>query len=394
MKPTGLLLLGLSLFLLPLTAPAQDTSPYQKWTHGPSTDPGFFPIAVWCQDPRNAEKFAQAGINIYLGLWEGPTEDQLAALKKSGMKLICAQNDVGLKHLDDPTIIGWMHGDEPDNAQENPGGKGYGPPIAPEKILSEYNDTVKADPTRPVMLNLGMAVAWDGWIGRGARTNHPEDYPEYIKGGDIISFDIYPVAADRPEIADKLWLVPYGVDRLLKWTEEKKIVWNCLECTHISTPDKKATPQQVKCEAWMALIHGSQGLIYFVHEFAPKFKEAALLQDPEMLAGVTTLNKQIASLAPALNSPTVDHGTLKGPDGKDADSTPQVDFVVKKSQGSTYVFAAAMRNMGMDASFSLPLLKAGTTVTVIDENRTITAKDGSFTDTFAPWDVHLYQIKD
>ena len=54
----------------------------------------------------------------------------------------------------------------------------------------------------------------------------------------------------------------------------------------------------------MALIHGSRGLIYFVHQFKPKFNEHALLDDPEMLAAVTAINRQIRDLAPVLNSPT------------------------------------------------------------------------------------------
>ena len=53
----------------------------------------------------------------------------------------------------------------------------------------------------------------------------------------------------------------------------------------------------------MALVHGSRGLIYFVHQFKPKFNEHALLDDPEMLAAVTAVNRQIRELAPVLNSP-------------------------------------------------------------------------------------------
>jgi len=87
-----------------------------------------------------------------------------------------------------------MHGDEPDNAQSLGQGKGYGPPILPKKITDDYYKIQQADPTRPVILNLGQGVAWDGYYGRGVRTNHPEDYPEYIKGCDIASFDIYPAA--------------------------------------------------------------------------------------------------------------------------------------------------------------------------------------------------------
>src|SRR5271170_2585657 len=162
------------IFALVSTAMAQmpdatNASPYAKWKNGPSSDLAFFPIAVWLQDPANAEKYKAAGFNTYIGLWKGPTEEQLAALKKAGMRLFCEQNDVALKHLDDPVIAGWMHGDEPDNAQELPGKKGYGPPVTPEKIVAEYDQMRKADPSRPVMLNLGQGVAWDGWYGRGPR---------------------------------------------------------------------------------------------------------------------------------------------------------------------------------------------------------------------------------
>src|ERR1035441_9024827 len=105
---------------------AAPASPYAKWEHGPSRDSGFFPIAVWLQDSRNAGQYRAAGFNTYVGLWKGPTESQLAALKAAGMKVICEQNATARSHLDDLTIIGWMHGDEPDNAQSLAGGKGYG----------------------------------------------------------------------------------------------------------------------------------------------------------------------------------------------------------------------------------------------------------------------------
>ena len=53
-------------------------STYAQWSHGPSSDPTYFPIAVWLQDPRNALAYKRAGINLYVGLWQGPTESQLA----------------------------------------------------------------------------------------------------------------------------------------------------------------------------------------------------------------------------------------------------------------------------------------------------------------------------
>jgi len=363
-------------------------SPYVKWNNGPSHDASFFPIAVWMQHPRNAEKYKGAGINTYVALWKGPTEEQLAGLRMAGMKVICHQNEVGLKHIDDPTIIGWMHGDEPDNAQSLGEGKGYGPPILPKKIIDDYQKMRSADPTRPVLLNLSPGVAWDDYRGRGVRRNHPEDYPEYVKGCDIASFDIYPVVHSDPQVAGNLWYVAKGVERLVKWTEGKKIVWNCIECTRINNPERKATPHQVRCEVWMSIIHGSMGLIYFVHEWKPRFNESALLSDPEMLSAVTAINRQITELAPVLNSPTVKDAVSISSENEDV----PVAVMAKRHEDATYLFAVGMRDGQTTARFTMHGFKDKRTIEVLGENRTIVSNDGVFKDIFGAWDVHLYRI--
>ena len=383
----GCLIILVSLFGSTLGA-RTPANQYAKWKNGPPHNVDFFPIAVWLQNPANAARYRQAGINTYVALWRGPTEEQLAQLRRAGMKVVCHQNKVGLEHADDPTIIGWMHGDEPDNAQSLGRGKGYGPPIAPAKIVEGYRRIREADPTRPVLLNLGQGVAWDGWHGRGVRTNHPEDYPEYLKGCDIASFDIYPAAHDKPQVAGNLWYVAKGVERLVKWTEGDKPVWNCIECTRIHNPTKKATPQEVRCEVWMSIIHGSTGIIYFVHEWEPRFDESALLSDPGMLSAVTAINKRIAELAPVLNSPTIPGVATVSSDN----NAVPVACMVKRHAGATYVFAVATRGDRTTAAFTVPGLPGARTVEVLGENRAVTMRQGVFTDSFGPWDVHLYRI--
>ena len=365
-------------------------NPNVLWTHGPSPAPSIFPIAVWLQSPANASRYAAAGINTYVALWNGPTEEQLGILKKAGIKLVCSQNQVGLAHLDDPTIIAWMHGDEPDNAQSLPGGGGYGPPIAPGKIVQDYQRIRAADPSRPVMLNLGQGVAWDGYYGRGVRSNHPEDYPEYMKGGDIISFDIYPVVHDKPAVAGKLWHVARGVERLVEWGKGEKVIWNCIECTHVGHPTAKATPHQVKAEIWMSLIHGSQGIIYFVHEWKPRFQEAGLLKDPEMLAAVTVINRQITRLAPVLHQPSVS-GQLTVSSAHP--EVPVAAMLKRLGPGEgQYIFAVGMRDGSTAARFKLEGRHGEESVEVLDEHRTLAAQDGVFDDDFKPWDMHGYRL--
>ena len=366
-------------------APAKNA--YAVWSNGPPAGSDYFPIAVWLQDPKNAPRYKAAGINLYVGLWKGPTEGQLAALKAAGMSVICELNGVGLAHKDDKTIVGWMHGDEPDNAQSLGKDKGYGPPIGPRKVIADYERTRAADPSRPVLLNLGQGVAFDGWIGRGVRTGHSEDYLEYVKGGDIVSFDIYPVVHDRPQVTGKLWYVPLGVQRLREWTRGEKIVWNCIECTHIGNPNAKATPKQVRAEVWMSIIRGSMGIIYFVHQFKPRFVEAALLDDAEMLRAVTAINAQIRQLAPVLNSPTLrDLATAAA-----SNAASQVCLMAKRHRGATYLFAANLREAQTAVAFRVQ--GAGLAAEVLGEDRKITIEGGAFQDKFDAYDVRIYRIQ-
>ena len=367
-------------------------SPYAGWRNGPPSDPSFFPIAVWCQDSAKAEAYKAIGINTYVALWNGPTEEDLAKLKQAGMRLVSDQNAVALKHLDDPTIIAWMHGDEPDNYQEKPGSKDeYVPAIPPSTIIDEYNLYRRNDPTRPAMLNLGQGVSNDENKGTSAVLS---GYPEYMKGADIVSFDIYPMAyplgATEATAADYLWMVAKGVDRLARWGKGEKVVWNALECTHIRSAENGASPEQVKSEVWMSIIHGSMGIIYFVHQFEPTFDEAALLASPEMSAAVKAVNQQITALAPVLNSPTI-------PDGGTATSSNPlvpIDVMAKQCGNDVYLFAVGMRNLPSHAELTMDVLhraEQNGAVEVVGENRTLPMWGGRFEDDFKPYEVHIYK---
>jgi hypothetical protein len=355
--------------------------------NGPLDDPASFPLAVWLQSPDRAQAYHDIGINTYVALWQGPTAEKLDTLDHAGMRLICEPSASALAFKKRPTIVAWMHGDEPDNAQPSPDQKGYGPPITPQAIRAEYERIRKADPSRPVMLNLGQGVAWDGWYGRGTRTNHPEDYREYARGGDILSFDIYPASHDHEEIAGKLWYVPFGVDRLREWSGAGKPVWTCIETTRISNLKREPSVDEVRSEVWMALIHGARGLIYFCHQFQPEFIEAGLLARPEMARAVRQINRQVLELAPALHSPDVSGATVASSDPK-----VPIDFVYKRQGPTAYVFAVAMRPGATTAQFTVPD-PAHTSVEVLGEGRTIPVTRGAWSDRFdTPYQVHLYRL--
>jgi len=412
---------AIALLLLAAVAPvlaADDAAkapanPYASYTNWPWKDANFFPITVWLQDPKNAPQYKAAGVNLIVGIFNGPKEGDLAEYEKAGIHVLCEQNEVALKYAKEHPngiIAGWMHGDEPDNAQDIKGWKSiedikaawpesdkktlqewgtYGPPIPPKTTIADYERIKKADPTRPVLLNLGQGVAWEGYYGRGYRSGKLEDYPQYIKGCDIASFDIYPVAHENKAVKGNLWFVPQGVERLRKWGEGKKIVWNCIECTQGGRPPAIASPAQIKTEVWMALIAGSQGIVYFCHEFQPAFIEAGLLAHPPQLKAVSEVNHQVLALAPALNSPTIEGGVTV----KTSDEKAPVSVMMKQLGGVTYVFAVAMRDQPCTATFQFAKSSGGDAkADVIDEGRTVDVKGGKFEDKFAGYQVHLYKI--
>jgi hypothetical protein len=363
---------------------------YAQWSAGPPAQADFFPIAVWLQTPSNAGAYEAAGVNLFVGLWEGPTKSQLATLQSAGMPVFCHQNATGLSSPNASVIQAWTQDDEPDNSQPD-GSGGWDPPIEPSVIIDIYDAIRAADATRPVYLNLGQGVAWDGWYGRGVRTDHPEDYFEYVKGCDIASFDIYPVNSSDAEVSGNLWYVAQGVDRLRTCVGDLKPVWCWIECTQIDADSAaKPAPAQVRSEVWMALVHGANGIGYFCHSWYPTFVEPALLQDAEMLAAVTTINGRITSLAAVLNSPTVVGGATVG----SSTTGVPIDLMVKQHGGVTYVFAVCMRDGATTGSFDVAGLGVSAQAEVLDEGRQIQVTGGQFTDQFQPYEAHLYRITD
>jgi hypothetical protein len=140
----------------------------------------------------------------------------------------------------------------------------------------------------------------------------------------------------------------------------------------------------------MSIIHGSMGLIYFVHEWKPRFNESALLSDPQMLSAVTAINRQIIHLAPVLNSPTLEKAASVSSENEGV----PVAVMTKRYSGAVYLFAVGMRNGETVVTFTVNGLAGEKNVEVLGENREILSKNGVFKDKFEPWDVHLYRISE
>ena len=366
---------------------------YKRWTNGPnpSGDPNYFPIGVWYQEPSTAEAYKALGVNLFVALPDGAQPGPLAA---AGMGVFYLD---AYKQVANPAerkallakwgslTRAWGQIDEPDNAQELPGGKGYGPCVPPREVVAVYNQYRQSDPTRPVYLGVGKSVDDNKTHMRGVCTGHYEDYPAYIRGSDVISYDSYPVNVHKP-----LWYVAKGMDELRYWARYRKPVYEDIETTAIGAHAGKPTPAQVKSEVWMIIIHGGMGIIYFCHTFSPRLDPAGLLHEPAIAREAGALDRQILRLARVLNTPPVANGVRV----VSSNGMTPVDTMLKRWHGSTYLFTVAARPGGpTTGSFTLRDCPAHATAVVLDENRSIRITDGNFKDDFSkPYQVHIYRF--
>jgi len=418
MAPAFILLL-LAVLLPCATASAQEKSASAPaaapaWRTGLWADANFFPVAVWLQPPKRAKDYKAAGVNLYVGLWKGPTEAQLATLKEARLPVICEWNDVAIRDIrgKDPIIVGWLQGDEPDIAhahawedlrtREKPS-ETFGamqPPVHPDRVVRDYKLIHAIDPTRPVFTSFSLAVAYGDYVARGNRKNHPEDFPEYLKGLDIAAFDIYPGIHQYTPANGKYWTIAKGTRQLVEWTRAAgKAAWVDIEAM---APRLEHSPHTMKAEVWMAIVHGAQGINYYVHQNAsgrlpiPAIEDS-VFTDGNMLTAFTETNKLLNSLAPVLNSPAVGGGVKVSssvPASKevaDAGLEP-IAAMVKKHAGATYLFAVRMEDSPATGAFELKGLPAKAKAEVLGENRSVEIDVGKFTDSFQGMDAHIYRV--
>lgn len=348
-----------------------------RYPNGFPSAAGFFPIGVWLQNPSNARRYQAIGINTFVGLWKGPTETQLADLAKYDMFTVASQNDLALTSGNRRVIKGWLHKDEPDNAQ--PIGLGlYGTCIPATEVVRRTRQMKSIDPTRPVMINFGQGIANEFWRGRGRCTGDQGYYSAAAQGADILSFDIYPVGSDTPQVKGKLEYVARGVTNLVNLASSDQTTWAVLETTGA------VTPAQVRSEVWMAIIHGAKGIVYFVHEFAPSFREDGIFLHPDVVQEVTRTNALIKTLAIPLNG-------LNSARKFKVESDTTIAALVKEYENTIYVFAADMKNSAAKVRFAFDGFDQAKVI-VSGEDRSLMMTQGVFEDSFEGYGVHVYQF--
>ena len=192
---------------------------------------------------------------------------------------------------------------------------------------------------------------------------------------------------------------------LNKLMDYKKPIYAAIETCGGSrwiTPSKQRHPYpyEIRCEVWMAIIHGAKGIVYFTHSWVEPSEIGNLNSKlkrgqskyytqfgvpPENQKELKKINAQITRLTPVIYSPDV-NGKVS------VESNGEIKIMVKEYENKMYIFAVNMKMKNDEATFKVSGLKTGTKINVDEENRFIEAKDGEFTDKFSEYAVHIYVV--
>jgi hypothetical protein len=174
-----------------------------------------------------------------------------------------------------------------------------------------------------------------------------------------------------------IWMAePYGTD--FSTVNHAVNLFNSIQARPIWLAQDAIDPSLIVPKAYWAIISGVTGIHYFTWD---NFKASA-----PTLAAATQVFSELNGLKNVIFGQKMD-ALVTAPSG--IASMARLD----PSSGAIDILAANSTSSTVQGNFLVQGLTAGQTVTVLYENRSITAIAGSFTDTFAGVSRHVYSFK-
>ncbi len=377
----------------------------------------FLPIMSWLQRPNTYADLRKMGFTAFAGRGSRNADARAhaEAARAAGGYAITDFDDQAADAIGHPYLLAWIHGDEPDMPQRQgqqatpdaiergAPAERFQPRLPPADVEAHYRRIVAADRLRPV------CVTFTGHFFSRTRTHYSAErqaalYPAYVRGADVIGFDIYPIyGSGRPgwlnypaEATRELVALGGGKKPVYAWIETSK---GSRWMTYEKQPD--VLPIHTRFQVWSVLIEGATAIGYFTHAWRPTFREFAPTED--MRAELTRLNAQLTRLAPAILGPPTARKIEMSMAGGLRGRIKATEF-----GGDLYIFAQNA-DLGLNAealkqfepispragraTIHVAALPAGKVIEVVDENRQLTSVAGGFSDEFGPLAEHVYRIQ-
>jgi hypothetical protein len=245
-------------------------------------------------------------------------------------------------------------------------------------MTSQYTQLKGANGNIPVMTNFagGDLLGMQGGTSSG-------DYQQMLNNTDMDAADIYPVTGWG--LPNQLGLVGKVVDKLKSYAPGKQS-YAFIETSNQQLSwvpnDTGVTPDQLRGEIWDAVIHGASGVVYFPQQIGNGFHFDAT--PGNVAAEMTTQNARLQRFGAALLQ-----GTNTG--GVSATGSGPLEVATRVYNGHTYFFVLNLSNQWLsNQSTYVSGVNAGTTFSVDGENRTVQVNGNAITDSFAPFQLHVY----
>lgn len=379
----------------------------------PTGNPNYVMVGVWDQAPDrqnggvdNAITYKGLGINTDVNAYEN-TPGTFAA---DGWEETGGIAGTGPDGLASPYTFasdnneGNFLDDEPDMNQINEAPNNQRTSI---KFAAEGSAVKAADTTRPSAANFGKCVSlyvteggWPGCHLDNESPMQPNDLAliqQYCSGIDVASSDYYGYTDPyEPTAAHGAWTYGTQVDGTRLACGANKPVLGFVETGHPFNNAGAATitPTQLGYALNVELVHGANGFVYFVHDFySGGFTEDGLLNtETTAKPVVAAFDAEVSALADWINQVSLPGVTTATTGGV------PVTTMLKTYQGHTYLFAAADGSATMTgsgsttATFTLPSGTYSATSAVYGESRSVNASSGSFSDSFSPYQLHVYEL--
>ncbi|MBI9099462.1 MAG: hypothetical protein JEY91_13345 [Spirochaetaceae bacterium] len=200
---------------------------------------------------------------------------------------------------------------------------------------------------------------------------NPDVFRLYADVADILLLDLYPIPDGT--IDD----IGINSDLAAGYTGDDIPIWVTIQAFGTPSQGRRApSPEELRCMTYNALVHGAKGINFFRYG-RPEDRSLDGVHTVEMWNELVNLAGELRNLSPVLLSP---YSTKL--------NTENVESRQFISGGIQYIIAVNTDSMVVKETFPI-----GNTVNVLYENRTITPNLRSFSDTFQPYEVHIYTLE-
>lgn len=229
-----------------------------------------------------------------------------------------------------------------------------------------------------------------------------QDLQPYNVAADILALDIYPVSIPPGKnslLANKeISMVGDYTQFLAQVADGQKQIWMVeqIAWSGVTPPANTLvfpTFRQSRYMAYQAIINGARGLMFFGGNVASTLN----LQDAPLGWNWTFWHDVLKPVVREIGDHSVLAPALVAADSAlpitmSGATAPDIEFRVREAAPYLYILASKREGAAVNVTFSgLPAWAAGGEV-LYESPRTVTAQNGQFTDTFAPFDVHVYRF--